>query len=140
TDTLSLDFFPGASYRISGRFEAGLGFLYRVKVLTREIGIDQSHPVWGINSFVLARSFKSVFLRFEVDGNSYRVDGDTSGATGAHRDWRWSFLSGIQTNFRISTRCTGNVQMLYNFNSALKDGFPERLSLRVGVSWKILEK
>lgn len=134
-DTLLLDLFPNASYRISGRFEAGMGFMYRLRLNTREFAFNQVNPVWGWNTFVIAKTFKAVFLRFEVDGNSYPTSG--SAETGS-RDWRWSFLSGVQTNLRISGRCTGNVQMLYNFNSALKDGFPERLSLRLGVSWKVM--
>ncbi|MBL7851123.1 MAG: hypothetical protein JNN04_09490 [Cyclobacteriaceae bacterium] len=134
TDTLLLDFFPNASYRISGRFEAGMGFLYRVRVNTREFSFSQQNPVWGWNTFVVVKTFKSVFLRVEMDGTSYsRTRTDNA----SYRDWRWSFLSGIQTNFRIATQWTGNVQMLYNFDNQLKDGFPEKLSVRLGVQYKL---
>lgn len=133
TDTLLLDFFPNASYRISGRFEAGMGFLYRVRVNTREFSFNQQHPVWGWNTFVVVKTFKSVFLRVEMDGTSYSRTRDDNAT---YRDWRWSFLSGIQTNFRIDTQWMGNVQMLYSFDSQLKDGFPEKLSLRVGVQYR----
>ncbi len=132
-DTLLMDFFPNASYRISGRFEAGMGFLYRLRVNTREFSFNQQNPVWGWNTFVVAKTFKSVFLRVEMDGTSYtrtRTDNAT------YRDWRWSFLSGIQTNFRIATQWSGNVQMLYNFDSQLKDGFAEKLYVRLGVQYK----
>ncbi len=137
-DTLLLDFFPNASYRISGRFEAGMGFMYRLRVQTNNFGFDQQNPVWGINTFVVAKTFKSVYLRLEVDGNSYPVSSTTE--TPSYRDWRWSFLSGIQTNFAMGKQWSGNVQMLYNFDSQLKDGFPERLALRLGVQYRLKAK
>lgn len=136
-DTLLLDFFPNVSYRISGRFEAGMGFMYRVRLNTREFVFNQRNPVWGWNTFVVVKTFKSIFLRLEMDGNSY-PSGKADNPS--YRDWRWSFLSGVQTNFKISTLVTGNVQMLYNFDSNLKDGFPERLSLRIGVQYKLNRK
>ena len=45
-----------------------------------------------------------------------------------------------QSNFNISTQWTGNVQMLYNFDKNLKDGFPERLMMRIGVQYKLRVK
>ncbi len=134
-DTLILDFFPNASYRISGRFEAGLGANYRVRTMTRDFGFDQHDPVWGLNTFLIFKTFKSTFLRVEMDGNSYTKQSTTDGA--AYRDWRWVFWSGIQTNYKISKQWTGNVQMLYGFDKNLKDGFPERLTLRFGVQYKL---
>lgn len=136
-DTILLDFFPNASYRISGRFEAGLAMMYRVRVKTKEFGFDQKNPVWGTSAFLVAKTFKSLFVRVEVDGNSYPK---STIEQPSYRDWRWSFLSGVQTNFRISPQWSGNVQMLYNFDSSLKDGFPERLALRFGVQYKLPKK
>ena len=134
-DTLLLDFYPNASYRITGRLEAGLGAIYRVRLNTEDIQFDQRNPVWGTSMFALVKTFKSVHLRFEVDGNSFPQSGPPDQP--ATRDWRWTFHSGIQTNFILGKQWTGNVQMLYNFDSSLKDGFPEKLALRAGVQYKI---
>jgi hypothetical protein len=135
-DTLIFDFYPNASYRITGRLEAGLGAIYRLRVNSEPLGFDQRNPVWGTSAFVLLKTFKAVHLRCEVDGNSFPVSGSADRTS--YRDWRWSFHAGIQTNFKLGKRWTGNVQMLYNFDSSLKDGFPEKLSARVGVlyGWK----
>ncbi len=134
-DTLIFDFYPNASYRITGRVEAGLGTIYRVRLNGKSFDFDQHNPVWGIASFVMLRTFKSVLLRCELDGNSFPVSGSADRA--AYRDWRWSFYTGIQTNFKSSKMWTGNVQVLYNFGSNLKDGFPEKLSARVGVQYSL---
>jgi len=133
-DTILLDFYPNVSYRITGRLEAGLGAIYRVRVNTTNSTFDQRDPVWGISTFAVVRTFKSIFLRFEMDGNSFPKSSlpDQS----AYRDWRWSFHSGIQSNFKLSKRLIGNVQMLYNFDSSLKDGFPEKLTARAGVQYR----
>jgi hypothetical protein len=134
-DTLIFDFYPNASYRITGRIEAGLSAIYRLRVTSDPFGLDQRNPVWGISSFVLLKAFKSVHLRCEVDGNSFPVSGSADRTS--YRDWRWSFYTGIQTNFKISKRWTGNVQMLYGFDSNLKDGFPEKLAARTGVQYNL---
>lgn len=137
-DTLFLDWHPNASYRISGRFEAGLGLMYRLRVQTSPFGFDQTNPVWGMTTFVIAKTFKSVFIRVEMDGTSIPKTGGTDNSL--YRDWRWSFLSGIQTNFRIASQWTGNVQMLYNFDSSLKDKFPEQLVMRLGVQYAFTKR
>ena len=109
--------------------------MYRLRVQTNDVGFDQQNPVWGANTFVIARTIKSVYLRLEVDGNSYPKPESTDQSP--QRDWRWTFLSGIQTNFTINNQWTWNVQMLYNFDHKVKDGFPERLMMRVGVLYKL---
>lgn len=134
-DTIRLDLFPNASYRISGRFEAGFGAIYRLNITTRTVGIDQSHPVWGTAAFVVCKTFKSVYLRIEADGYSFAKQSDADGST--YRDWRWNFLSGVQSNFNLGGRWTGNVQMLYNFDKSIKDAFPEALTMRVGVQYRL---
>lgn len=134
-DTLLFDLFPNASYRITGRIEAGLGAIYRVRVIQKPFGFDQRDPVWGTSSFVVVKTFKSVFFRIEMDGNSFPVTANSEHS--AYRDWRWSFYSGIQTNFKFGKQWTGIIQMLYNFDANLKDGFPEKLALRAGVQYKL---
>jgi hypothetical protein len=134
-DTVLIDFYPNASYRITGRVEAGVGAIYQLRVTTRDhITLSQSHPVYGFSTFAVVKTFKAIFLRFEVDGNSVPKGGTPE--MPLYRDWRWSFHSGIQTNFKIGKRWTGNVQMLYNFERNLKDGFPERLAMRMGVQYR----
>lgn len=135
-DTLLFDFYPNASYRFTGRIEAGLGLIYRVRVIQNPFGFDQGDPVWGMNTFVVVKTFKAIFVRIEMDGNSFPVT--TSYDKPKYRDWRWSFYSGIQTNFKISKRLIGNAQMLYSFDYSLKDKFPEQLKARVGVQYKLV--
>ena len=133
-DTLLFDLFPNASYRITGRIEAGVGAIYRVRVIQKPFGLDQHDPVWGTSSFVVVKTVKSVFFRIEMDGNSFPVTANSEHS--AYRDWRWSFYSGIQTNFKLGKRWTGQIQMLYNFDNKVKDGFPEKLALRAGVQYR----
>lgn len=135
SDTVLIDIYPTASYRITGRLEAGLGGIYRLRVSTNPFNFDQKDPVWGFAFFTVVKTFKSVFIRIETDATSHAKSGNAE--LPAYRDWRWSFYTGVQTNFKISKRLLGNVQMLYNFDSNLKDGFPEKLTARVGIQYKL---
>ena len=88
--------------------------------------------------FGVLKIFQSVFLRMEVDGASYPAYSKADAVS--YRDWRWTFLLGIQTQFKLGKQFTGNIQMLYDFDKSLKDVFPDRLSLRFGVQYKLKVK
>lgn len=137
-DTLILDFYPTASYKISGRIEAGIGGIYHVRALTNTWSLDSKlSSTWGGSGFVVVKTFKNVFMRLEADASTYSKSfGDGS----FHQAWRWTYLSGLQTYFPISRRWTGNIQTLYNFDHKLKDGFPDRLVVRMGVQFKLLKR
>lgn len=137
-DTLLLDFYPNASYRITGRVEAGLGAIYQVRLNHKDFGTNQYRPVWGMATFVVLKTFKSTFLRVELDGNSY--PGHTQTDNSNYRDWRWTTWAGVQTNFKLGKQWVGIVQMMYGFDKTLKDAFPERLTLRFGVQYKLKSK
>jgi hypothetical protein len=134
-DTLILDFYPTASYKISGRIEAGVGGIYHVRALTNTWSLDpNASSSWGGSAFVVVKTFKNVFMRLEADASTYSK---TSGDGSFHQAWRWTYLSGLQTHFPISRRWTGNIQTLYNFDHKLKDGFPERLVVRMFVQVRL---
>lgn len=137
-DTAVIDFFPNVSYKLTGRFEFGIGSVYRVKVLTSNYSTDQRDAQWGFSSFLITRTFKSTYFRIETDGNSYLKQ--RSSDASYYSVWRWTFLAGVQTNFKISESLTGNVQMLYSFDKQIKDAFPEKLSMRMGVQYQFPSK
>ena len=133
-DTVIVDFYPNASYRISGRLEMGAGAIYRLREETKSWSLDQRNPVWGLAGFGIFKAFKSTYLRAEVDANSYSKP--AADDIPSAREWRFSFLAGTQTNFKISKSFTGNVQMLFNFDRNIKDAFPEGLTTRIGAQYK----
>ena len=138
-DTISLDFYPNAAYQISGRFELGAGAMYRLTILEKTREVDQHNPVWGLNSFTTIRLFKATRLRAELDGVSNPLrpkDADSYIA----RAWQWKFVAGIQNNFKIGKSISANVQLLYNFEKKLKDAFPEKLSVRIGIQYNLPKK
>jgi len=137
-DTLVVDFYPNASYKISGRIEMGAGMIYRVREVKSSWSLDQRNPAWGFAGFGIFKTFKSTYFRVEVDANS-RIKSVGQDAPPEH-EWRWSFLAGTQTNFNISKSVTGNIQVLFNFDKKLKDVFPEALTMRFGVQYKLPAK
>ncbi len=138
-DTISIDFYPNAAYQISGRFEIGAGAMYRLTVLEKNRQLDQGNPVWGLNYFTTIRLFKATRMRVELDGSSNPLPQKGAEAS-SDRVWQWRFVTGIQNNFKITKSIDANVQMLYNFDKKLKDAFPEKLSIRVGIQYKLRGK
>lgn len=137
-DTLIVDLFPNISYNLTGRVELGVGGIYRLRENTKNWQLDQENPVWGFNMFGTFKIFNSVRLRIESDAASYPK---TKGfGEPIIRQWRWAWLAGVQTSFKLSKAFTGNIQMLYNFDRSVTAGFPEHLVLRFGVQYKLKEK
>jgi hypothetical protein len=137
-DSIIVDLFPNVSYNLTGRVELGAGMIYRLRESTKTWQFDQANPVWGFNMFGTFKLFKSVRLRVETDAASYPKFGGVGEPV--ERKWRWTWLAGIQTEFKISQHFTGNVQMLHNFDKSLTAGFPEQLVLRFGIQYKLLQK
>ncbi|MEJ0057956.1 MAG: hypothetical protein WDN75_21305 [Bacteroidota bacterium] len=103
------------------------------------MSFDQSNPVWGLNGFTTFKLFKSTLFRLETDAVNSPVPSGSNDVT-VRRTWRWQLIMGIQNNFKISKSLRGNMQMLYNFDKKLKDGFPERLMLRAGVQFDLKKR
>jgi hypothetical protein len=137
-DTLWVDIFPNVSYKLTGSIELGTGFNYRLKWNTKKKSFEQRDPAWGFNLFGTFKTYKSVRMRVEADAFNTSRTGSVGEST--QRQWRWTWLLGMQTNFNVSKNCTGSVQMLYNFDKAITAGFPEQLVLRVGIQWKLADK
>lgn len=134
-DTVIVDLYPNISYNLTGRIEVGLGGIYRLRENTKNWQLDQANPVWGVTMFGTFKTFKSVRLRVESDAASYpQIKGFGEAIA---RQWRWTWLTGVQTTFKISQNFTCNVQMLYDFDKSLIKGFPEQLVLRFGVQYKL---
>ena len=137
-DSIIVDLFPNVSYNLTGRIELGGGMIYRLRESTKTWQFDQANPVWGFNMFGTFKTFKAVRFRLEADAASYPKFGGVGEPV--ERKWRWTWLTGVQTEFKISQYFTGNVQMLYNFDKSLTAGFPEQLVMRFGVQYKLLLK
>lgn len=132
-DTVLIDIYPNASYRVTGRIEAGLSLFYRLRMAAATF--DQQRPVWGVSSFAVVRTFKSLFVRLELEASNWPSASAQQEAP--QRDWRWNPYAGLQSSFKIGKRWIGLVQMMYGFDQSLKDVFPERLSARAGIQYKL---
>jgi len=137
-DSLIVDFFPNIAYNLSGSIEMGLGGIYRVRESTKTWQFDQANPVWGFIGFGVFKVYKSVRFRVESDVTSYTKIKGASELV--ERQWRWVWFAGVQTSLKISQRMTGNIQLLYNFDKSLTAGFPEQLTLRMGVQYRLANR
>ncbi len=109
SDTLIVDFFPNVSYYLTGRVELGAGLIYRIREVKATWQLDQKNPVWGFSGFSTFKLSKGIRWRLEADAASYALQSANS-EQAPIRIWRWTWLTGIQTNFNISNRwlCQGS--------------------------------
>jgi len=125
-----IDLNPELSYRISKKFEAGIGGTYRLTVATKDLPQVMDDPmVMGFRGFVEHRLFKDFFVHGEYEGlkGSIPQVGDLSG-----KDWYFSFLAGIERRFNLKEKAQAQAQVLYNFNSQGNPSYGSPWVFRVG--------
>ncbi len=134
-DTLVLHTFPTFTYKLSGAISVGVGGYYRVVELKKEWKLAQRDPWWGFIAYGSVRLFKSVHFRAEVDAINAKRTGSNEGS---NRDWVCQYLAGIQKEFRLSRRLTGQAMFLHSFQNRLSNTIPEKLNLRVGIEYALV--
>jgi hypothetical protein len=133
-DTLHLHTFPTVSYKVSGAITVGVGGYYRVVELKKEWRLYQRDAWWGAIGFATVRVVRSFHLRGEIDAISVSNLGTTDQDD---RHWRLRYLAGVQKDFRITRKFTGQVLFLHSFENKLASTVPEKLHLRVGLTYTL---
>jgi hypothetical protein len=134
-DTLTINSFPSVSYRLTGRLTFGLGAYYQWVELKKEWRFVQRGAQWGGIAFATFKTVKTIHVRVETDAVNIPA---LKNADVAGRIWQWRYLAGLHKEFTVSHRWKGNVQLLYNFRNRLKDGVPEKVEVRFGVAYRLL--
>ncbi|MEX2231533.1 MAG: hypothetical protein WD824_05200 [Cyclobacteriaceae bacterium] len=58
-----------------------------------------------------------------------------------HRQWVWSFMTGIKKEYKIYKNLKGIALIQYNiFNRYYKSPYVDRLNSRIGFEWSIKQK
>lgn len=110
-----VDINPELSYRMSKKFELGIGGTYRLTVATKDIPNKVTDPkVLGIRGFLEHRLFKQYYFHGEYEGLKSTIQQDQKLNS---KEWYMSLLAGVERRFELSGKITGQAQLLYNFNS-----------------------
>lgn len=134
SDVLMTDFNPYAGYRISGRFTAGIGWVQRLPLSTKNYSVVELEDVYGPRTYLQFKIKGSAFVKAEVEflNEFERVAGQGPSAEKG-RQWITDYLVGYKQSFKFSKKMGGHVQILYNlFDPFHQSPYFERVNIRFG--------
>ncbi len=135
------DINPWMSFRLSGKWAIGSGWVERVQFHTVLRTVPQGR-IYGPRAFTEVKFKKGIYARIETECiNTYVPDlsainytHDTGG-----RKWLWGFFVGMKKDYRFSKRIRGNIQVLYNISNYIAKISPytDKISVRMGFEFNV---
>jgi hypothetical protein len=136
-DVLMMDFNPYAGYRISGRFTAGIGWVQRMPISTKNYSFVEVENVYGPRSYLQFKIKGSAFLKAEVEFlNEFERVAGQGPSKEKGRQWITDYLVGYKQSFKFSKKLGGHIQILYNlFDPFYQSPYIERINIRFGLEF-----
>jgi hypothetical protein len=137
-----LDVNPYVGYKISGRFTSGLGWNQRYAFDKRSRSIATRSAIFGPRAYVDFKLGKGFIAHVEGESMNSFVPSTLQGNpdTG-HREWVWSFMTGIKKEYKIYKNLKGTALIQYNlFNRYYKAPYVDRLNSRIGFEYVLKKK
>lgn len=136
-----LDLNPSVSYKISGRFVAGLGWNERLAYDFDETCWDSENHIYGLRALVHFKVKENFWLKGEVESMNSPVRATPlANADIVGRAWIASYFGGIKKDFQLSKSFKANVQMLYNLYDPEKSPYANRFNVRMGFELPLKKK
>ncbi|HMJ70789.1 MAG TPA: hypothetical protein VK508_17930 [Cyclobacteriaceae bacterium] len=132
TSNVLVDLNPVVAYRISGVWNAGLGWNERFSFhkWNQMVPLDRTYGPRVFTSVVIAKGFG---VKIEAEKMNTYVPNNPLTADAGHRQWVWSVFVGLKKDYRISKNIRGNLQTLYNlYDDHDNSPYTDRLSIRMG--------
>jgi hypothetical protein len=140
TANVLIDLNPVVAYRVSGVWNAGLGWNERLSFYkwNQTVPIDRIYGPRIFTSVVITKGF-GVKLGAEKM-KPFVPNNPLTGDTG-QRQWVWSVFVGIKKDYRISKNLRGNFQTLYNlYDDHDNSPYVDRLNIRMGLEVPMKKK
>lgn len=135
-ETVSWFLAPEVLYKFSGTFSGGFAGVYRFQY-TLSPKVVWDNPLYGYKVIGQAKTWKSFYLRTEFERlNYFRPTGPTIDPKGRYWDTNW--LVGVGRTQRISNRIHGHIWALYNVNRDPSDIFNNRVILKSGIQFNLV--
>ena len=132
-DPILIDLSPLVGFRLNKKFSIGLGGTYRVDLTFdhKSFNTQYDTKVYGFNSFISYDIMKQFFVYGQYDYLSKKEqDQDVAEEV---QTWEPSFMAGIGRSFRVHTKITGTVMLLYNVvDSNIKSPFGNKFQIKFG--------
>lgn len=128
-----IDLAPLVGFRLNKKLSIGLGGTYRVDLTfdSKSLNTQYDTKVYGFNSFLSYDIVNRFFVYGQYDYLSKKEqDQDVAEEV---QTWEPGFMAGIGRSFRVHTKITGTVMLLYNVvESNIKSPFGNRFQVRFG--------
>ena len=138
----TMDLNMSLAYRISGKINAGAGWVERIYVSNWQM--KRGNTVYGVRSFGEFRLKKGLWFRAEGEYINAMIPQQNPGVgptDSSHRLWEWNVATGLKTDFQIYKGIRGNVQTLYRiWSNEAQSPYPERLIVRMGFEFPMRKK
>ncbi|HTJ52811.1 MAG TPA: hypothetical protein VL443_25315 [Cyclobacteriaceae bacterium] len=132
---LLFDFSPYLGYRISGKWNSGLGWNQRLAYDDHRHSFHAGGRVFGPRLFSEVNLYKGFFPRFEFEAMNTYVPPLTSQTQmdAGHRQWVWSAFVGLKKNYKFLKHVNGYTAIMVNlYNPLHKSPYGDVVSMRIG--------
>jgi hypothetical protein len=137
-----IDINPYVGYKITGRLVSGFGWNRRYAYERKTRAWNKRSIIFGPRGYVDLKLGKGFIGHIEAESMNTFVPSNLIGNpdTG-HREWVWSFMTGLKKEYRIYNNLKGTALIQYNlFNRYYKAPYVDRLNSRIGFEYVLKKK
>jgi len=137
-----LDVNPYVGYKLTGRFTTGLGWNHRVAYDSKHERWNKRARIFGPRGYIDFKLGKGFIAHLEGESMNSFVPSTIHGNSDAgHREWVWSFMTGIKKEYKIYKNLKGTALIQYNlFNRYYKAPYVDRLNSRIGFEYALRKR
>lgn len=134
-----VDVNPYAGYKVSGRLTAGLGWNHRYAYDRNTHKFHSRSRIYGPRGYVDFKLGKGFIAHVEGESmNSFVPSTLRGNPDTGHREWVWSFMTGLKKEYKIYKNLKGTALIQYNWlNRYYKAPYVDRLNSRIGFEYTI---
>jgi hypothetical protein len=132
----SLDLAPQIHYKVTTRFDVGLGFIYRINYDFKKSTLVQNNNMYGFKVFSNFKIYKTFYFRAEGE-RIFKQDPSTSGSDLIYQRWTNTLLGGIGKEFLVSKKVQANTLVLYNALQNYDNPYASKVVFRIGFSFSL---
>jgi hypothetical protein len=126
-----LDLAPQVYYKITTRFDAGMGLIYRFNYDFKKSSTVPGNDLYGYKMFADFRFYKSFYFRAEGE-RVFKQQPTATNPDITFSRWTNTLLGGIGKEFLISRKIQGNSLVLYNVLEKYDNPYSSKVLIRIG--------
>ena len=128
--------------RSTHRLPAGLGWNHRYAYDKDNHSFNSRSRIFGPRAYVDFKLGKGFIAHLEGESmNSFVPSTLRGNPDTGHREWVWSFMTGLKKEYKIYKNLKGTALIQYNwFNRYYKAPYVDRLNSRIGFEYVVKSK